>query len=140
MIAVAQDAEGLRIAYVELLEEAMDAPERERNERFAEMAANPEALLGSVASRRTLSPGYYGWIGYLQEAIEGPLECGVLIAERDLSAEEIEGLAALRAGKMDFRQKHPPCAGCGRPLADAMGKKCGDCQRAEFEAGARGGR
>jgi hypothetical protein len=134
MIAVAQDAEGLRRAYVELLEESMDAPERERNERLAEMAANPEALLNSTPERRTLSPGYYGWVRYLQEAIEGPLECGVAIPESQLIAEEVEGLAALRAGRMEFRQKHPPCRGCGKPLADASFKMCGDCDRAAFEA------
>jgi hypothetical protein len=134
MIAVAQDTEGLRIAYLELLEESMDAPERERNERFAEMAANPEALLNNMPVRRTVSPGYYLWIvEYLQKAIVGPLELGVTISESDLTAEEIAGLGALRAARMDFRQKHPPCAGCGRPLADSMSRTCNDCQRAAAE-------
>jgi len=133
MIAVAEDAQGLRQAYLEMLEESLDAPERERNERFAEMAANREALLRELPNKRTLSPGYYRWIGYIQESIEMPLECGVTILESELDADELVGLAALRSARSEFRRLHPPCAGCGRSLPSADDRKCPECQRAEFE-------
>lgn len=133
MIDVARDGEGLRQAALELMEEAMDAPERERLERLAAMAKNSEAVLRDIPERRTLSPGYYMWITYVVEAIVGPMESGVAFREADLRVEEVLGLTALREARMRFRKEHPPCRDCGKALPNAGVKQCAECETADFQ-------
>jgi hypothetical protein len=127
MIAVAQDAEGLRMAAQELLEEAFDAPERARTERLAASSGDPESIL-SVNSGRTLAHGYYLWLGYVASEIEQPMEAGVTFRGADLDAGELLGLSALREARAEFRRKHPPCQGCGTPQRNEWDKMCGACR------------
>ncbi len=135
MIAVAQDPEGLRMAALELLEESLNAAERARNERFAEIAVNSEAML-RMPDARTLSPGYYMWLGYVMEEIAQPLEAGIAFHHADLTAEEVMTLAIIGEARMKFQRLHPPCNGCGKPLADAaFGRTCGDCKSEAAAAG-----
>jgi hypothetical protein len=128
MIAVSQDGEGLRIAALELMEEALDAPQREKNEQLAEYASDPDAIR-AAAEKRTLSPGYYMWLGYVAETIAQPLEEGITFSEANVDADEITTLGILSEARVKFRRLHPPCSGCGKPLANEWDKTCNDCQR-----------
>ena len=135
MIAVSQDAEGLRAAALELMEEALDAPQREANEQLADYAAEPEQLRGAAQPKRTLSPGYYMWLGYVAEVIEQPLKAGIAFRDADLGADEIMALTILSEARAKFRRLHPPCNGCGKLLRNEWDKTCNDCQRAAAAAG-----
>jgi hypothetical protein len=137
MIAVSQDAEGLRMAAFELMEDSLDAAQREANERLAEHAANPEQVLAAAEPKRTLSPGYYLWLGYVAEAIAEPLEAGIAFRDADLGADEIMTLTILAEARAKFRRMHPPCRGCGKPLRNEWDKACNDCQRAAAAEGRR---
>jgi len=138
VIAVPHDAEGLRQAALELLEESLESEERERIERLAEGAANAEAMRASLRAKRTLSPGYYIWLGFLLEEIEQPMSAGLSFRAADLDAEEMAGLRALHEARSDFRKAHPPCRVCGRPLHDSgFSSMCEACERAKFEAESR---
>lgn len=137
MIVVSQDAEGLRIAALELMEEALDAPQREANEKLADYVDDPEQLRGATEAKRTLSPGYYIWLGYVAERIQQPLEAGIEIRHEDLYEDEIVTLAILSEARAKFRRMHPPCSGCGKPLRYEWDKTCDDCQRAAAAAGRR---
>jgi hypothetical protein len=134
MIAVFQDVEGLRTAALELMEDALDAPQREKNERLAELADGDERLLAAAEPKRSLSPGYYMWLGYVAEAIAEPLEAGIAFHDKDLGADEIMTLAILSQARAKFHRMHPPCGGCGKPLPNEWDKKCNDCQRAAAAA------
>lgn len=127
MILVAQDAAGLRQAALELMEESLDAPERERMEQLAQNAQNAEAVRDSVKSRRTLSPGYYLWLDFIASEIAAPLEAGITFRAVDLDCEELLGLNALREAKAEFRTLHPPCRRCGQALPDAATDICRNC-------------
>lgn len=128
MIAVSQDGEGLRAAALELMEEALDAPQRAANERMADYAADPERMR-SAANSRTLSPGYYLWLGYVAESIAQPLEAGIAFRDADLLADEVTTLMILKEARAKFQRMHPPCSGCGKPLRYEWDKTCNDCQR-----------
>ncbi len=135
MIAVSQDAEGLRVAALELMEDALDAPQREANEQLAEHAAEPEKIREAAEPKRTLSPGYYMWLGYVAESIARPLEAGIAFRDADLGADEILALMILSEARAKFQRMHPPCSGCGKPLRYEWDKTCNDCQRAAAAAG-----
>lgn len=133
MIAVAQDAEGLRIAAAELLEDSFDAPQRERNLQLAEQAADPEPILRAAQSKRSLSPGYYMWLDFIVENIEMPLEAGIAFSESRMDADELLGLQVVRHARAEFRRAHPPCRGCGTPLRMEWDKLCSECKRKKPE-------
>jgi hypothetical protein len=134
MISVCHDQEGLRAAALELMEEALEAPQREANERLAERVGDPERLLAAAAPDRALSPGYYMWLGYVAESIAQPLEAGIAFRDADLLADEITTLTILNEARAKFRRMHPPCSGCGKPLRNEWDKTCNDCQRAAAAA------
>jgi len=134
MIAVCTDREGLRAAALELFEDSLHAAERDRAETIAVQSADPEAVLRACRPNRKLSPGYYLWLNFMAEAIERPLEAGVTFRDADLSADEMLGLDVLREARAEFRRKHPPCGGCGKPLPNEWDKTCADCQRAAAAA------
>jgi hypothetical protein len=129
MIAVAQDAEGLRQAAAELLEDELDAPQREKNEKLAEQSGDPELVLRASRSKRTLSPGYYMWLDFVVLAIEEPLAAGIVLNESRLDADELLGLQIVRQARAEFRRNHPPCQGCGTPLRMPWDKCCSECSR-----------
>ncbi len=118
------------MAALELLEDALDAPQREANEQLAEYSADPEQLRAAAAPQRTLSPGYYMWLGYVVETIAEPLEAGIAFRDADLGADEIMTLGILSEARAKFRRLHPPCSGCGKLLRNEWDKTCNDCQRA----------
>lgn len=130
-IDVCQDSEGLRIAAAEMFEESLDAEQREKNERLAEMSADPESVLRASQSKRTLSPGYYLWLVHCIETIEQPMEDGVTINGAELDADEMLALHILRHARAEFRRNHPPCDGCGRLLRNSWDKTCTQCMRAK---------
>jgi len=130
MIAVAQDAEGLRTAAFELMEEAFDAPQREKNEALAERSENAESVLSAAEPKRTLSPGYYLWLEYVAEEIAEPLEAGLTFDAARLDHDEVMALSILRQARAKFQRMHPPCSGCGKPLQNEWDRTCNDCQRA----------
>lgn len=132
-IEIAADEAGIRQAAVELLEEAMDAPERERIRQHAAMAANAERMLAELPQRRTLSPGYYDWVRYLIEEVEFRVDRG-LAASATLDAKDVLGLRALHKARAEFQEKHPACRGCGKNLPDASARYCRDCEHARWEA------
>ena len=136
-IYVAQDFAGLRIAASELLEEAFFLPERERIERLAATAANGEAMLAKIPNFRTLSPGYYLWIGYLAETVEPAASAGFWSPPGQMDDDEFLGLQIVKQARTRFREKHPPCGGCGKPLADASLQRCPECDFAMKQAGRR---
>jgi hypothetical protein len=135
MIAVSQDAEGLRMAALELMEDALDAGQREANEQLAEYSGDPELVLRAAQPKRTLSPGYYMWLGYVAETIAEPLEAGIAFSEANVDADEILALGILSEARAKFRRMHPPCSGCGKPLRYEWDKSCNDCQRTAAAAG-----
>lgn len=128
MIVVSQDAEGLKTAAMELLEEEFERPNREALERVAAQSADPEAVLRGAPAPRTLSPGYYMFLGYVVEAIEQPLEAGVTFTIAELDSGELLALRALKEARAEFRRKHPPCGRCGRLLGSEFDSLCPECQ------------
>lgn len=133
-IRVAEDFEGLRAAALELLEESFEAPEMDRLRRLAETAANRAEMLAKLPQRRTLSPGYYIWLAAIQECVIEPMEAGIMFAERDLLAEEVLALLAIRRARADFNEAHPPCKGCSKPMRDARAGYCDSCEHARWKA------
>ena len=136
MIAVYQDEEGLRTAALELMEETLEAPQREKNEQLAEYSSNPDAIRAAT-EKRTLSPGYYIWLHYVAEEIARPLEMGIVFHEQDLDPDEFSTLVILAETRAKFQRLHPPCSGCGKLLPNEWDRTCNDCQRAQAAA-ARG--
>jgi len=134
VIVISQDEQGLRLAAAEMLEDAFEAPQREENERIAAMSSDPEAVLRATLPKRSLSPGYYLWLVFLIEAVEQPMEAGVVMSEAHLGAEELLGLQVLRGARAEFRRKHPPCRRCGTPLRYEHQETCNECQRAAAAA------
>jgi hypothetical protein len=133
-IYVPEDLEGLHIAAMELLEGEFNAPERQRLEQLAEVAANRETILASLPAIRTLSPGYYMWLDYIVSTVEPAVEAGVWAPPGEMDADEFAGLQVIREARGEFHRKHPPCKVCGKPLPDLTVSKCSACEAAEFRA------
>lgn len=127
MIAAFRDEEGLRVAAAELFEEAFDAPTIRKNEEIVELCEG-QIEIETAPSRRTLAEGYYLWLGYVLENVDRPLELGVQFSEGSLCQEEVVALQIIRDARDDFRRKHPPCRGCGKPLRNEWDSLCAHCQ------------
>lgn len=112
MIAVARDYEGLRIAALELMQEAFDDVERERTlQRAGQGPANIDALLASLAPKRTVAEGYYTRVEYLfwLDSMLGRIPTSFAT----LSITEAEGLNMLTQARAEFKRQHPACPRCG---------------------------
>lgn len=133
VVQVASDFSGLKQAAVELLEELRDAPKRERIERLARSAANPEEIIGEGGAHRSLAEGFYRRVGYLFD-LESFMGLGGKI-DFDLDMTEVRGLLAIASARAEFDRLHPPCRGCGVRLENEWDKTCGECSREKMERG-----
>ncbi|SRR6266487_768348 len=129
-VSIAHDYGGLKRATLELLEEARLEPQRQRNERIAEHAAeNAERVLAATAAERSLADGYYQRIGYLLE-LESVLQLGAGLSMLLLDMSEMHGLAAVVAARRQFDVLHPPCRKCGVRLEYEWETECRGCMNA----------
>jgi hypothetical protein len=114
MIEVARDTEGLRVAFLELMEEAADAPRREKTLALAQHAANSARLMESVSPQRSLSAGYYSraeYLFWLERALDAAP--GLWPRNEGLRADELAGLMAMENARAEFERAHVACPACG---------------------------
>lgn len=125
MIVVSRDYEGLRIAALELFEEARTTREQERRFRNIDLdrTVNAEQLIEQAMPKRTLSDGYYSRVRYLLW-LERTQEAGVNF--KNLQVSEVEGVGAVNEARSEFKSKYPPCPRCGFPNTKFM-PRCGEC-------------
>lgn len=135
-VSIARDQSGLEQAAFEMMEDALHDPERARVAQLAEVSANPEAVLASAPSARSLPEGYYARVGYLME-LESILGLGVELRPDEIDLSELRGLSAIAAARRKFDRLHPPCARCGRRLENEWDKVCGECGKADLEQRSR---
>jgi hypothetical protein len=124
VIDVVRDREGVRQAIEALLEEDLV---RARIDRELPNAApeTRERMLGQIPPRR-ISPGYFRWAEHLLR-LEAEREAGVGFSARDLAAFECDGLVALVRARAEFRNRHPPCSGCGTFQENRFSAQCCGC-------------
>ena len=136
MIDVAQDAEGLRRAAVEKMQETLDESQHNRDgtsekrleEGSPRVHFSPTFRLRMTESRRTLSPGYYDWLRYVAEAVDRQLQAGVAFADVHVDADELLAFNVLGEACAEFVKKHPPCRTCSTPLLNESDEICGMCR------------
>lgn len=128
MIDVAQDAQGLRQAAAEMMEESFEESQHEPSD--ATLTRPFFAPHRASTSRRTLSPGYYAFLRYIGEVVAEQLEAGIAIS--DLKVDEDERLAfnIFVEACAEFLRKHPPCGSCGTPLVNESDEICNMCKSA----------
>ncbi|SRR6266702_4361583 len=127
MIDIAQDREGLRHAALELMEEEFAM--RQQDQRHTNSSATPEYSVAKPETQRTLSPGYYKWLGYIVGRVEDWRAAGVLVFDPDCDAEpdELPAIDALSEAFAEFDKRHPRCCGCGEPQRNVGKRMCDDC-------------
>lgn len=122
MIDVTRDAEGLRQALSELLEESFARARVTRSlDDSSEECA--ERIYRSLPPL-TLSPGYYKRAQYLL-MLEKLKEAGLLSSGFTLS--ESEGLIALAEARSAFERNHPPCGVCSAFQDSQFETSCRKC-------------
>jgi hypothetical protein len=112
MIDVARDIPGLRIAFLEVMEEAAAEPRRQKTLALAQQASNRARLVESLSPARTLSQGYYSRAEYLFW-LRQVLDLGAEIPASELRADELSGLMALEQARGEFERTHVGCPACG---------------------------
>jgi NADH pyrophosphatase NudC (nudix superfamily) len=105
-IIVSRDVEGLQTAAIDLM---------------------TESLMQSSEDRK-LSPGYYKRVEYLLW-LETNIEAG---GRFELTADELEGIAALARAKAEFSSEHPACGACGARQYSRFARRCRSCN-VEFQ-------
>ena len=132
-VQVASDFSGLKRAALEMLEEVREGPRRERIERLAQSAANPEEIIEGSGVHRSLAEGFYGRVAYLFD-LESFMGLGVE-PRFDLDMTEVRGLLAIASARAEFDRLHPQCRGCGVRLENEWDKTCGECSREKMGRG-----
>lgn len=124
MIVVARDAEGLRLAALELLKEPMVEEFNQGVIKAAAGAENYKRVLQDVTPTRTLSDGYYTRVEYLF-GIRRQLK-SLLLDSTKLSADDVTGLLAIDEAIDEFAREHWRCVKCQRYSPnDAEACRCG---------------
>lgn len=123
LIAVERDAEGIRLAALEMLTDSLYVEERQRALRIADQSADPQAVRAAAAPKREFACGYYGWVTYLFR-LEAQIQVGI---QARFTAADLIGLMALREARMQFESEHPRCR-CGRRKKNAWNPTCGSCE------------
>jgi ribosomal protein L40E len=109
VIEIERDADGIRMATLELLQEQFDLGDAARPEERAKRSRNPKRP-------RTLSPGYYEhacYLGELEQLLSLAGGAGGLAP-----IENLRGILAVKSARAEFERKHPPCRHCGAPNVD----------------------
>lgn len=121
-IDITRDAEGLRIALSELLEESFA---RARVMRSLESSDDDSSdRIHRSLPPLTLSPGYYKRAQYLL-LLEKLKETGLIASGYTLS--ESEGLIALAEARAAFERSHPPCGLCSAYQDSQFETSCYKC-------------
>ncbi len=117
-----RDAEGLRMALVELLELSFV---HSRSCRSIDSATEEcgERIFGSLPPL-TLSPGYYKRAEFLLW-LEAQKKLGTVSAPWALS--EAQGLEAAAAARSEFERLHPPCGVCSALQDSPFATSCRAC-------------
>lgn len=110
----------VRKAAAEYFIEGFHSGETERVLRNTDEALRVEAY-ERMRPKRTVPDGCFAWIGHLIW-LEGILD----VAPVALTAEEAEGLVALKRERARFQASHPACSSCGMPN-DAHALRCREC-------------
>jgi ribosomal protein L40E len=123
MIDVRRDYPGLRIAAAEMFIESFL---REALDEVLEGSHRTHAIeaLVNAMPKRSVSYGYYQWVGYLWwlRGVTALPGCAL-----ELKADEAEGLLVLNDAEREFRNQHPPCFKCGA-LNEEGACSCRKCQ------------
>ncbi len=123
MILVSQDAEGIRMAALEVFELSLQSKSIER--RIQNIRPDDLEQIVKIIPERKLSPGYYEFLMYLLW-LEGQMEAGCNFA---LNADEADGLRAVQQARHEFDREHPACGNCGTPRASVRARRCESCMR-----------
>ena len=121
-IDITRDAEGLRMALSELLEESF-ARARVTRSLDSSDEGSTDRIYRSLPPL-TLSPGYYRRAQYLL-LLEKLKESGLIGVAFSLS--ESEGLIALAEARAAFERNHPPCGVCSAYQDSPFETSCYKC-------------
>ena len=121
-IATTCDAEGLRQAISELLEQAYAGARVSRSLDDSDDDGR-ERIFGSLPPL-TLSPGYYKCAEYLLW-LEKCKNTG--LAQSDFTMAEASGLMAVAEARAEFERNHPPCGVCGALQESVFATTCCKC-------------
>jgi hypothetical protein len=121
-IDVTRDAEGLRQAITELLEQGFAQGRVARSLDDSDDDGR-ERIFGSLPPL-TLSPGYYKRAEYLLW-LEKCKKSG--LASGDFSLAEADGLMAVAEARAEFERNHPPCGVCGALQDSPFAPSCHKC-------------
>jgi hypothetical protein len=119
---VTRDAEGLRQAIGELLEQAYASARVTRSLDDSDDAGR-DRIFGSLP-QLTLSPGYYKCAEYLLW-LEKCKNSGLV--ESAFSMAEGQGLMAVADARREFERNHPPCGVCGALQESPFSVSCCKC-------------
>ena len=124
VIQVERDGEGLQMALLWLLEEALV---RGRIAKAIAAASDHEvARLEAEIPDRELSPGYFKRAGYLLD-LSTQLELGIPMDPASFTASDIIGIRAVRSARAEFEREHPGCPRCGERQDNNVMRVCWAC-------------
>jgi hypothetical protein len=107
MILVATDTDGLVLAARELFKHSLGDKKLEQMLKDSEL---DQAQIAKLVPQLRLSPGYYDQVQYLLW-LKQMLDAGIPLGE--ISAEEADGIVAVKRAWQEFDEEFPPCADCG---------------------------
>ena len=124
VIRVERDGEGLQMALLWLLEEALV---RGRIAKAVASASDYEVTrLEAEIPDREISPGYFTRAGYLL-GLSTDLELGIPIDPASISPSDVIGIRAVRAARAEFDREHPGCPRCGERQDNNVMRVCWAC-------------
>jgi hypothetical protein len=123
MIDVRRDFPGLRIAAAEMFIESFLRKDMD-DVLSGSMRNYAIEALAKAMPARTVSLGYYRWVGYLLwlRSITALPGSGI-----ELMGDESEGILVVNDAEREFRNRHPPCGKCGA-LNEESAWSCKKCQ------------
>jgi len=138
VIRVEHDAEGIRVATMELLEEGFQRAKIERGsgleadtpQRAKAEAKRREQQIDAIEKRRTLAAGYYTFVQHVLR-LDAERAVGLTLDPHTLASFEGSALRTLAACRNEHRAKHPTCSRCGTEQDSRFHPKCTGCG-AEF--------
>jgi ribosomal protein L40E len=127
MIDCRRDFGGLRVAAAEMFVEAFLGSDLDEVLKGS-LRENAVDALMHATPKRSVSQGYFLWVGYLLwlRSVTALPGSGI-----ELMADEAEGLLVVNEAEAEFRRQHPSCWKCGA-LNEASACSCRRCQ-AEFK-------
>lgn len=124
VIQVERDGEGLQMALLWLLEEALV---RGRIAKAVAASSDHEVeRLEAEIPDRELSPGYFKRAGYLLD-LSTQLELGIPIDPASITPSDVVGIRAVRSARAEFEREHPGCPRCGERQDNNVMRVCWAC-------------